>query len=129
MRKTIKSSNFTFYRDHNANSQSESLKLAKAIEDVEIFFMQEKEGELYKFLLAVIEKSLIEKVLYKTEGNQFKASEILGINRNTLHAKIQKLKINVEDFKCLRKSKDRYASVDVYYSYGANKNTKGGMAL
>ena len=73
--------------------------LAKAIEDVENFFMQEKEGELYKFLFAVIEKPLIEKVLYKTEGNQFKAAKILGINRNTLHTKIQKLKINVEDFK------------------------------
>lgn len=73
--------------------------LAKAIEEVEDFFMQEKEGDLYKFLLAVIEKPLIEKVLYKTEGNQFKAAKILGINRNTLHTKIQKLKINVEDFK------------------------------
>ena len=73
--------------------------LAKAIEDVENFFMQKKEGEIYKFLLAVIEKPLIEKVLYKTEGNQFKSAKILGINRNTLHAKIQKLNINVEDFK------------------------------
>ena len=107
MYKTIKSSNFTFYRDNNANGQSEFLKLAKAVEDVENFFMREKEGELYKFLLTIIEKPLIEKVLCKTEGNQFKASEILGINRNTLHTKIQKLKINIEDFKCSGKFKGR----------------------
>ena len=81
--------------------------LAKAIEDVENFFMQEKQGELYKFLLTVIEKPLVERILYKTEGNQFKAAKILGINRNTLHAKIQRLKINVEYFKCLRKSKSK----------------------
>ena len=107
MYKTIKSSNFIFYRDNNANGKDEFLKLVKAIEDVENFFMREKEGELYKFLLTMVEKPLIEKVLHKTEGNQFKASEILGINRNTLHAKIQKLKINVEDFRCSRKFKSR----------------------
>lgn len=97
----MKSSKLTFYKNNNTESLSGSLMLAKAIEDIESFFMREKEGEPYKFLLAVMEKPLIEKVLYKTEGNQFKAAKILGINRNTLHAKIQKLKINVEDFKCL----------------------------
>ena len=107
MGKIAKSASFTFYRDSNPNGQNSSLMLVKAIEDVESFFMQEKEGELYRFLLAVIERPLIEKVLSKTEGNQFKAAKILGINRNTLHAKIRKLKINVEDFKCLRKLKDR----------------------
>jgi DNA-binding protein Fis len=99
MSKTIKSPNFAFYRNNNTNSRGKSLILARAIGDIEDFFMQEKKGELYRFLLNVVEKPLIEKVLYKTEGNQFKAAEILGINRNTLHAKIQKLKINIGDFK------------------------------
>jgi len=73
--------------------------LAKAIEDVEDFFLREKEGKLYKFLLNVVEKPLIENVLRKTEGNQIKAARILGINRNTLHSKIEKLKINIKDFR------------------------------
>ena len=75
--------------------------LAKAIKEVEDFFLCEKEGSLYKFLLNVIEKPLIENVLRKTDGNQLKTAKILGINRNTLHSKIQKLKINIRDFKNL----------------------------
>ena len=84
------------------NSQNRSLMLAKAIEDVEDFFLREKEGKLYKFLLNVVEKPLIENVLRKTEGNQLKAAKILGINRNTLHSKIEKLKINIGDFRSFR---------------------------
>ena len=84
------------------NSQNRSLMLAKALEDVEDFFLREKEGKLYKFLLNVVEKPLIENVLRKTEGNQLKAAKILGINRNTLHSKIEKLKINVGDFRSFR---------------------------
>ncbi|MBU4387850.1 hypothetical protein KJ644_05320 [Candidatus Dependentiae bacterium] len=99
MGKIAKYASFTFYRDNNPNGQNRSLMLAKAIEDVEDFFLCEKEGKLYKFLLNVIEKPLIENVLRKTEGNQLKAAKILGINRNTLHAKIEKLKINIRDFK------------------------------
>ena len=84
------------------NSQNRSLMLAKAIEDVENLFLHEKEGKLYKFLLNVVEKPLIENVLRKTRGNQLKAAKILGINRNTLHSKIEKLKINIRDFRNFR---------------------------
>ncbi len=83
---------------NEADKQDKPTNLAKAIEDVEDFFLREKEGELYKFLLNLIEKPLIENVLYRTEGNQLKAAKILGINRNTLHTKIKKLKIDVTRF-------------------------------
>ena len=73
--------------------------LTKAILEVEDFFLHEKEGKLYDFLVDVIEKPLIENLLVKTEGNQLKAAKILGINRNTLHVKIKKLGIDVEYFK------------------------------
>ncbi len=102
MSKIAKSSDFHSYRDNNANSQNSSLMLAKAIKDAEDFFLHEKEGKLYKFLLNVIEKPLIENVLRRTEGNQLRAAKILGINRNTLHTKIEKLKINVGDFKSFK---------------------------
>ena len=51
MSKIIKSSNFTFYKDNNANNQGRSLMLAKAIEDVENFFMQEKKESFIDFYL------------------------------------------------------------------------------
>ena len=56
---------------------------------------KEKKGVLYKSILEAVEKPLIEDVLERTEGNQLKAAKILGINRNTIRAKIKKLGINV----------------------------------
>ncbi len=48
---------------------------------------------LYAWLLAQVEKPLLEFVLEKTDGNQLRAASLLGINRNTLHKKIQQLRI------------------------------------
>jgi two-component system nitrogen regulation response regulator GlnG len=50
-------------------------------------------------VLEAIEKPLIEQTLERTEGNQLKAARILGINRNTMRAKIKKLGIDAEKFK------------------------------
>jgi len=66
---------------------------------LEAQLFDEKKGVLYKSILEVIEKPLLEYALKRTEGNQFKAARILGINRNTIRAKIKKLKINTEIYK------------------------------
>ncbi len=63
---------------------------------------QQKEGALYRFILEIIERPLLERVLERTEGNQLKAARVLGINRNTMRAKIKKLGINVEKWKGLK---------------------------
>ena len=44
---------------------------------------------LYHRMLATLEVPLLEEVLRATGGNQIKAAEILGINRNTLHKKLR----------------------------------------
>lgn len=59
----------------------------------------EKKGVLYKSVLEAIEKPLIEQTLERTEGNQLKAARILGINRNTMRAKIKKLGIDTSRYK------------------------------
>ena len=41
-------------------------------------------GKLYELVMGEVEKSLFAETLRLTKGNQKKASEILGINRNTL---------------------------------------------
>jgi DNA-binding protein Fis len=46
------------------------------------------EGQLYTLVMGEVEKPLIKATLQLTDGNQKKASEILGINRNTLRKKI-----------------------------------------
>ncbi len=48
---------------------------------------------LYQRILREIERPLIQKVLAATKGNQVKASEMLGLNRNTLRKKIRELEI------------------------------------
>jgi two-component system nitrogen regulation response regulator GlnG len=50
---------------------------------------------LYDRVLREIEIPLIELALKATNGNQIKASELLGVNRNTLRKKIRELDIEV----------------------------------
>ncbi|MBM4258926.1 MAG: sigma-54-dependent Fis family transcriptional regulator [Deltaproteobacteria bacterium] len=50
---------------------------------------------LYTSIIEQIEKPLIELTLEYTSGNQLKAADVLGVNRNTLRKKITDLKIEV----------------------------------
>jgi two-component system, NtrC family, nitrogen regulation response regulator GlnG len=43
-----------------------------------------------------VERPLIELTLKKTKGNQIRAAQILGINRNTLRKKITDLRIELK---------------------------------
>jgi len=52
--------------------------------------------DLYASIITQIEKPLIELTLEYTGGNQLKAADVLGINRNTLRKKITDLKIEVK---------------------------------
>jgi DNA-binding protein Fis len=76
-----------------------SLSLEQVVKEFEEFFYSSKKGELYKFIMEAVEKPVIESVLERVFGNQLKAARILGINRNTLHAKIKKLGIEVRKWK------------------------------
>ncbi len=51
--------------------------------------------DLHALIISEVERPLIQQVLNATRGNQSKAAEILGINRNTLRKKIDSLKMNV----------------------------------
>ena len=50
-------------------------------------------GDLHKLIVGGGEKPLVEMVLKETNGNQTRAANILGINRNTLRKKIIDYKI------------------------------------
>jgi len=51
---------------------------------------------IYPAIIEKVEKSVIENILDFTNGNQLKASEILGLNRNTLRKKIGDLSIDLK---------------------------------
>ncbi|MCX7662026.1 MAG: hypothetical protein N2Z79_05040 [Candidatus Omnitrophica bacterium] len=61
--------------------------------------LREKRGLLYRSVISYIERLLIEFLFEYTEANKSKTAEILGINRNTLEAKIKKLTIQPLKFK------------------------------
>ena len=50
---------------------------------------------LYSRLLSELERPLIELCLSATRGNQIKAAELLGLNRNTLRKKLKDLEISI----------------------------------
>ena len=66
---------------------------------IEESFVTHKDGQIYKAVIGDLEKMLIEKALQKSHGNQILAARVLGLNRNTLRAKIKKLNIHMEKFK------------------------------
>ena len=53
----------------------------------------EKVSGMYHMVVNVVEKVLIEDVLKRSQGNQSIAALALGINRNTLRAKMKKFGI------------------------------------
>ena len=53
-------------------------------------------GDIHERVLEQVERPLIRFMLEKTRGNQVRAADLLGINRNTLRKKIQELGIVIK---------------------------------
>jgi two-component system, NtrC family, nitrogen regulation response regulator GlnG len=51
----------------------------------------EKDGQLHEHILALVEGPMLQAVLERAGGNQLKAAELLGINRNTLRKRLRQL--------------------------------------
>lgn len=56
---------------------------------------QQRDGQIYAHFLATLERPLLLHVLERTGGNQLRAAELLGINRNTLRKKLRELGITL----------------------------------
>jgi Fis family transcriptional regulator len=56
-------------------------------------YFKDLDGEpphaVYDMLIQCVEKPLLENIMHRTGGNQSKAAEILGLNRNTLRKKLK----------------------------------------
>ena len=57
---------------------------------------EDHSGEIYNHYINEVEKALLVEILKSKNGNQLRASEILGLNRNTLRKKITELNIDID---------------------------------
>lgn len=46
-------------------------------------------NSIYQMVIQAVERPMLEVVMREAQGNQLRASEMLGINRNTLRKKLQ----------------------------------------
>ncbi len=60
-------------------------------------YFQRLDGEpphgIYDMVIAHVERALLTSILERSNGNQTHAAEMLGLNRNTLRAKLAKYKL------------------------------------
>ena len=75
-----------------------SCKLSTAIEESLEDYFTHLDGQpphaIYDMVLSCVEKPMLEFILNKVGGNQSKASEMLGLNRNTLRKKMAEYHLN-----------------------------------
>ena len=74
-----------------------SMTLAQAVESALQDYITSLNGEtptrLHEMVIFEVEKSLFESVMKLSEGNQTRAAQMLGINRNTLRTRLSKFQI------------------------------------
>ena len=69
-----------------------SSKLADAVKESLDDYFTHLDGQpphaIYDMVLGCVERPMLEFILHKVGGNQSKAAEVLGLNRNTLRKKM-----------------------------------------
>lgn len=72
-------------------------ELAHSVKSSVNQYFKDLDGEpphaVYDMVLSCVEKPLLEYIMQHAAGNQSKAAEILGLNRNTLRKKLQQYNI------------------------------------
>jgi len=82
---------------HKASSRAEAIEreneLSTTVRKLMRQYFKDLDGEkpsgIYNMVVNCVEKPLLEVVLAHAQGNQTRAAELLGINRNTLRKKMQ----------------------------------------
>jgi DNA-binding protein Fis len=77
-------------------------------------FDEDPPNNILRTVLAHVERPLFALVLKKTRGNQSKAAEVLGCNRNTLHRKLKGFSIQPKDLRKALKNKATRTPEEVF---------------
>ena len=77
---------------------SDKSKLQQAVKESLDDYFTHLDGQpphaIYDMVLGCVEKPMLEFILNKVGGNQSKAAEVLGLNRNTLRKKMAQYGLN-----------------------------------
>jgi two-component system nitrogen regulation response regulator GlnG len=65
--------------------------VGQGLESLIASLQRPNEGDLYARVIQAVDRVLLAEVLRQTQGNQLRASEILGIDRKTLRQKLRNL--------------------------------------
>jgi Fis family transcriptional regulator len=82
-------------RKHNTRGDSDARdnELSLTVRKVMRQYFKDLDGEkpsgIYDMVVAAVEKPMLEVVMFQAQGNQTRAAELLGLNRNTLRKKLQ----------------------------------------
>ena len=85
----------THHRAAGRSSEAEAREneLSSTVRKVMKQYFKDLDGEktcdVYNMVVNCVEKPLLEVVMSHAQGNQTRAAELLGINRNTLRKKLQ----------------------------------------
>lgn len=78
-------------RGHTLEAESDS-ELSACVRKMMKQYFKDLDGEnatdIYDMVVANIERPLLEVVMHQARGNQTRAADLLGLNRNTLRKKL-----------------------------------------
>ena len=76
-----------------ADHDNRDNELSSTVRKVMRQYFKDLDGEkctgIYDMVVAAVEKPMLEVVMFQAQGNQTRAAELLGLNRNTLRKKLQ----------------------------------------
>src|SRR5947209_1420179 len=77
----------------SVRSESRDNELTLTVRKVMRQYFKDLDGEkctgIYEMVVNAVEKPMLEVVMLQAQGNQTRAAELLGLNRNTLRKKLQ----------------------------------------
>ena len=80
-------------KHRSERSDARENELSSTVRKVMRQYFKDLDGEkctgIYDMVVAAVEKPMLEVVMFQAHGNQTRAAEMLGVNRNTLRKKLQ----------------------------------------